>query len=258
MIALKLVLTPLLIGIASVAGRRWGPVVSGWLIGLPLTSAPVVLFLALEQGTTFATRVAQGTLLGLISQAAFCLVYSWLSFRIGWPGCWLAGWGVFFAATFSFEQVSFPLPLAFAGVVCFLLVALLLWPRQRGQVFETKAPAWEIAGRMVIATGFVLGLTGAASVLGPRLSGLISPLPIFATIFAVFTHHLQGATAAREVLHGVIVSSFACAVFFLVVAGLLEHWGILATFSASLLAALLMQGCSLWLVRRYKTNPPRG
>ena len=46
MIALKLVLTPLLIGMASVAGRRWGPVVSGWLIGLPLTSAPVVLFLA--------------------------------------------------------------------------------------------------------------------------------------------------------------------------------------------------------------------
>lgn len=52
MIALKLVLTPLLIGMASVAGRRWGPMVSGRLIGLPLTSAPVVLFLALEQGTT--------------------------------------------------------------------------------------------------------------------------------------------------------------------------------------------------------------
>ena len=128
MIALKLVLTPLLIGMASVAGRRWGPVVSGWLIGLPLTSTPVVLFLALEQGTTFATRVAQGTLLGLISQAAFCLAYSWLSFRIGWPGCWLGGWGVFFAATLVFEQVSFPLPLAFAGVVCFLLVALLVHP----------------------------------------------------------------------------------------------------------------------------------
>ena len=258
MLALKLILTPLLIGMASIVGRRWGPLVSGWLIGLPLTSAPVVLYLALEQGTAFAARVAQGTLMGGISQAAFCLTYSWLSFRVGWPGCWLTGWGVFFAATFVFAQVSFPLPLAFAGVVCFLLVALLLWPRQGGQVIEMKAPAWEIPGRMVIATGFALGLTSAASVVGPRLSGLLSPLPIFATVFAVFTHHLQGAAVARQVLHGVITSAFACAAFFLVVAGLLERWGILATFSAALLAALLTQGCALWLASRYKTNPLRG
>ena len=109
-------------------------------------------------------------------------------------------------------------------------------------------------------------LIGMASVGGRRwgpvvsgwLIGLISPLPIFATIFAVFTHHLQGATAARQVLHGVIVSSFACAVFFLVVAGLLEHWGILATFSGALLAALLIQGCSLWLARRDKSKLVRG
>jgi len=107
---------------------------------------------------------------------------------------------------------------------------------------------------MVIATGFVLGLTGAASVLGPRLSGLLSPLPIFATIFAIFAHHFQGATAARQVLHGVIVSAFACAVFFLVVAGLLERWGIAATFSAALLAALVMQWCALWLLRRTTTS----
>ncbi len=70
MLALKLILTPLFIGMASLAGRRWGPVVSGWLVGLPLTSAPVTLFLAFEQGTTFASRVAQGTLMGILSQAA--------------------------------------------------------------------------------------------------------------------------------------------------------------------------------------------
>lgn len=255
MLALKLILTPLLIGVASMVGRRWGPVVSGLLIGLPLTSAPVALFLALEQGTTFASRVAQGTLMGLLSQAAFCVVYAWLSFRVGWLGSWLIGWGIFFAATFVLAQVSVPLPLAFVGVVSLLFVALLLWPKQQGQLVETTAPAWEVVGRMVIATGFVLGLTGAASALGPLLSGLLSPLPIFATIFAIFTHHFQGATAARQVLHGVIVSSFACATFFLVVAGLLERWGIVATFSAALLAALLVQGCALWLARKPTTGP---
>jgi hypothetical protein len=250
LLLLKLILTPLLIGSISVAERRFGPAVSGWLVGLPLTSAPVALFLALDQGTAFASRVAQGTLMGIISQATFCVVYAWLSFRINWLSCWLAGWGVFFAATFVFTHFSPPLPLAFVGVVGCLLVVLLLWPRKRGQVGETKSPAWDIAGRMLVATGFVLALTGVAPLLGPRLSGLLSPLPIFATIFAVFTHHLQGATVARQVLHGVVISSFACAAFFLVVAGLLTRWGIMATFSVALVAALLTQGCALWVVRK--------
>ena len=33
---LKVVVTPILIAAASLAGRRWGQSVSGWLVGLPL------------------------------------------------------------------------------------------------------------------------------------------------------------------------------------------------------------------------------
>ncbi|HET7343490.1 MAG TPA: hypothetical protein VFL90_18640, partial [Methylomirabilota bacterium] len=51
---LKLAATPLLIAGASLAGRRWGPAVGGWLVGLPLTSGPVAVFLALEHGAAFA------------------------------------------------------------------------------------------------------------------------------------------------------------------------------------------------------------
>ena len=76
-LALKLILTPVLIGTASLAGRRWGPAVSGWLVALPLTSAPIVFFLARTHGLAFATAVAIGTLAGAISQAAFCLIYSY-------------------------------------------------------------------------------------------------------------------------------------------------------------------------------------
>ena len=61
-VALKLLLAPLLILLATLAGRRWGPAVGGWLAGLPLTSGPVSLILALEQGPEFAARAALGTL----------------------------------------------------------------------------------------------------------------------------------------------------------------------------------------------------
>ena len=73
---LKLCLTPLLIGGVALAGRRWGPLVSGLLIGLPLTTGPVSFFLAVEQGTAFATQAAVGGLLGQVSICLFCLAYS--------------------------------------------------------------------------------------------------------------------------------------------------------------------------------------
>jgi len=46
-LALKLVLTPAVMVGATLAGRRWGGAVSGWLIGLPLTSGPLVFIVAL-------------------------------------------------------------------------------------------------------------------------------------------------------------------------------------------------------------------
>ena len=85
MLVFKLLLTPVLIGLVSLAGRRWGPAVSGWLIGLPLTAGPVALFLALGLGTAFASRAAQGAILGLVSLAGFCLAY-----RLALVSYWLA------------------------------------------------------------------------------------------------------------------------------------------------------------------------
>ena len=35
LLVLKLILTPLLIGLISLAERRWGTRVGGWLVGLP-------------------------------------------------------------------------------------------------------------------------------------------------------------------------------------------------------------------------------
>jgi hypothetical protein len=116
LLVFKLLLTPLLICLVSLVGRRWGPTVSGWLVGLPLTSGPVALFLALEQGTAFASHSAQGTLLGLISVAGFCLAYSWFSLRLSWLWSILASWGVFFVLTAVLGLVSTPLLFAFAGV----------------------------------------------------------------------------------------------------------------------------------------------
>src|SRR6266566_1815091 len=174
LLALKLFLAPVLIGLVSIAGRHWGPAVGGWLVSLPLTSAPVILFLAIEQGPAFASRAAQDTLLGIISVASFCLVYYWFSFRFSWSISMITGWGAFFALTFIEEGIILPLLFSFVVVIAFLAVVL--------KDIAINPPPWDTPLRMLVATAFVLGLTGAASILGPQLSGLLAPFPMFTTI----------------------------------------------------------------------------
>ena len=59
MLALKLSLTPILILAASLASRRWGNAIAGWIVGLPLTSGPVSLFFTFSQGPRFAEQAAK-------------------------------------------------------------------------------------------------------------------------------------------------------------------------------------------------------
>ncbi len=247
----KLLLTPLLVGLVSLAGRRWGPTVSGWLVGLPLTSGPVALFLALELGRSFASNAALGTLTGLLSLVAFCLTYSRLSFRLNWVGSLLLSWGAFFVVTFVLQYLVIPLPAAFILVLCCLALALKLLPANSGHVSSVKPASWDTPLRMVVATAFVLALTGFASLLGPRLSGLLTPFPIYATILAVFTHYAQGGASARRLLRGLITGVFSFAVFFLVIAVLIVPIGITLAFTLATLSALLLHSVSLYLLRKY-------
>ena len=126
-LVLKLVLTPALIGAASLAGRRWGPAVSGWLIGFPFTSAPIAFFLAINQGVAFAAAAAAGTMAGAISQAAFCVAYGWLAAR-GWPIALGVSCLAFALSTAALQGLALPLLSLFAVVIAALLVALRLMP----------------------------------------------------------------------------------------------------------------------------------
>jgi hypothetical protein len=249
---LKLVLTPALIGGASLAGRRWGPGVSGWLVGLPLTSAPIAVFLALEQGATFAASAAVGTMEGAISQAAFCLAYGWLAFHGGRLPAIAASVLAFALATALLQRVALPLPVLFVIVVAALAAALGLMPAGRASIAAASAPlpTWDIPARMVVATAFVLLLTGAASKLGPRLTGLLAPFPVYAAILAIFAHHLQGPAAAASVLKGLLLGLFGFAGFFLVFAAVIESAGVLAAVAAATAVTLAFQAASLWALRR--------
>ncbi|MGH9600855.1 MAG: hypothetical protein ACRD24_00585 [Terriglobales bacterium] len=254
MLALKLTLTPLLIGAVSLAGRRWGPAISGWLVGLPLTSGPMVFFLALEQGHEFAAQTVRGTLLGLVSLAAFCLVYAWVAATSGWLASTLAGWSAYFVVTLLLNRVQTSLLVSFSAAVATLAVCLAFFPQTTAARPTTQPPRWEIPLRMVAATALVLGLTAAARTLGPQLSGLLTPFPAYATILAGFTHAFDSGAAAARLLRGVVTGTFSFALFFLVVGGVIERWGLAAAFTSAVFAALVTHGISLARIDRPRST----
>ena len=249
-LALKLVLTPVLVGAASLAGRRWGSALGGWLVGIPFTSGPIAFFLALDFGPRFAANAAVGIIAGAASQAAFCLGYAWAAQRAGWPASLLAASLAFAAAIAVVSAVLLPAPGLFLVIIVALVVSLFLMPGYTMRsVEQIDFPTWDLPARMVVATAFVVVLTAAAPFLGARLAGFLAPFPLYATVLAVFAHRIQGSGPAVGVLRGLLLGLFAFASFFLTRALLLPE-GVATAFAAAIVVALAVQGASLVVGRR--------
>jgi hypothetical protein len=156
----------------------------------------------------------------------------------------------FLLVTFAWSQYSLSLLPTFGITV--LAIGLLLWllPSRAVSLSATRPPGWDLPARMVIATTFVLVLTGSASALGPQLSGLITPFPLFATVLAAFAHEQQGPAAAVQVLRGMALSLFGVAGFFLIVGGLLPSLGMVWTYLLATIVIVSLNSFSLRSDRR--------
>jgi hypothetical protein len=251
---LKLILTPALIATATLVGRRWGHLLSGWLVGLPLTSGPVVFFLALDQGRPFAADASLGVILAVASQAAFALAYVWIPGLIGWPLRVLAGTAAFVAATLAFRLGRMPAALEPIVAIACLLAAILLMPRLEEVARAVAPPAGDLPVRVAVATVLVVGLTAVAPYLGSYLSGLVSPYPLYAAVLAVFAHRLGGAAAAAAVWRGLLFGLFSFLAFFTVLAAVLVQAGVAIGFLLAIAAAVTVQGGSLVILRARRAN----
>ena len=253
-ILLKVGLAPLLILAASLAGNRWGNTVSGWIVGLPLTSAPVILLLALEQGGGFAAASAQGALLGIVSLSAFSLAYSLLSLRLklGWLPSMLLGWGIYFASSFVLEFASVPLVVAFICVLAWLLLVARLFPVVDAPETTTSGGStWsDIIVRIVGAVALIFAITEYASALGPTLSGLLTPFPIYTSVMVSTIHRRQGVASASQFVRGATFSLFTPAVFWLMVGSTIVSWGVGASYAIAIVASLALHWILLKALRK--------
>jgi hypothetical protein len=246
LLLLKLSLAPGLVAATTLAGRRWGPRVAGWLGGLPVVVAPILLALALEHGRAFAADAAAGALVGLLSLTLFVLAYGWCAPAMGWLPSAAIGWVAFAAGTAVLDTVQMPNWVALALVCASFAGAAALLP---GAPAERTGPAprFDLLLRAGATAVLVLVLTGLAGALGPRLSGLLASFPVLATVLAAFTHVQEGPAAVAQLLRGFVTGLASFAVFCFAAAETLPETSIGVAFLVSSALAVAVHAAAFAL-----------
>lgn len=248
MIWLKLTAVPLVVWIASWIGKRWGHKASGWISGLPMIAAPIMLFLALDQPRDFVLPTAWITMTVAPAVGMHCLVFAWLATVVTrtrmpplfvWLSCLLAGWVACVVTELLLAEVVVP---GFVGAVAAVVEMLLLgalMPVPRTAASIPRIPASEIFVRMGAALSLAALITLGANSFGPRVSGILLGFPITASVLPAFTVVLYGADATIRLLSGFLTGLVGFILYFFAFATVTQAGGApLAAFGAGVAASL--------------------
>ncbi len=248
LIAAKIAITPTLMWAVSAAARRWGSLVGGLLSGLPLTSAPISIYLAAEQGERFAAEAAIGSVEGLGAVTLCYLAYALCAPRMGAAASIGLALAAFVLGGALLHALVRP-GLWLATVIdlpAMALVVALCRRRAASGVSARRPPRWDMPARLAAATTLVLLVSTLAPLLGPGLSGVLAPIPIISWPLIVFARVQDGVGASLDVVRGSAQGAFGVLAFYIVVHATL---GAMDPVLAYTLSIAVSAACVLpWLI----------
>lgn len=233
---IKLFAAPALIGLASLAGRRWGPNIAGLLGGLPLVGAPVVLTLWLSDGAEYAQQVSLTAPVGVWANIVYMLVVGYTSAFWRWYLAIPVGWACYLAAGLVIDAAGVAHSLWLGiGVIPALWIAATHWlPQPESIPHPAHLPRIELAARVAAAAALVLTLTTVSNAVGPSLTGILSGAPVAAVVIPAFTFANAGRDALLLALRGFLTGLMGFVVFFLVLAHTIPVMGLWAFMPSTL------------------------
>jgi hypothetical protein len=241
---LKLLLVPTLIALITLAGRRWGPAVAGWLAGFPVVAGPILLMVGIEQGPAFAAQGAQSALTAVLANLAFSVGYSWAALRFPWYGCLVLGVLAFGVAGTLLSVLPLPLWVAVILTLAGLRLAPRAFPKREFIAPLARPSPLELPARMVAGAALTVSVTLFAQRLGPAFSGLFAVFPVMSLVFGVFSHLTWGAAGAIRLLSGMVRGLYAFVAFCPAVAIAVPRFGLAVGFLLALGCALLVQAAT--------------
>ncbi|RLM19255.1 hypothetical protein BIY29_16970 [Brenneria alni] len=237
--AIKLAVTPVLMLIVSLTVRKWGGFAGGVLSGMPLTSGPVAIFLAVEQGPHFAAQAASGALSGLGSVLLTYLFYLVITRSLSIPVACVGSLFFFGIISWLFLVAGSPEAAIIASLAVIMIILRLTGNGKRA-IKTSAIPFWDIPLRMLTATAMLFAITTSAHILGPQISGILSPLPVIAWPLTIFAHVQGGRGEMAAVMRGNAVSATGVIIFYVVIGELILRAGLLTTFVVAFAASVLV------------------
>ncbi|MGC8510391.1 MAG: hypothetical protein ACP5PB_05910 [Acidimicrobiales bacterium] len=252
LLVLRLVSAPLVILAATMAQRRFGHAVSGLIVGLPLTTLPLLWLVALGHGTPFAGSMSAALLTASSAQVALIWSYARLARHLS-PLAAATGSVAVFAVVALFTRALHPsAPVAALLGVVSCVLALRAWPTlDATPVAEGR---YRVGLRVALVTLFTLLVVTFAGWMGPQLAGLVAALPALSLVMAVVTHRELGASATSQFLRSVTRGSIAYVISILVMTELLRAGQLTLAVVGTLVGALVVQA-SLYLGEQWTAGP---
>jgi len=257
MLTLKLFLVPGFLALITLAGKRWGATVAGWLAGLPVVTGPILFFLALEHDEYFTSAAATASLSAVFASVSFSLTYARACVRFGCLPSLFFGLCAWLAAASILSLLHASVFAALAIAVCTLIVAPRAFPAVSVHVGANGIRTYEIGLRMVAGAFLTLLVTGFASSFGPAWSGLLAVFPILGIVLAVFSHSTQGAAFAVSLLRGMVAGLYSFVAFCFTLSITLLHASLAVSFMTSIVVAVFVQVTTRRVMKSKAAAPAR-
>jgi hypothetical protein len=159
--------------------------------------------------------------------------------------------------TGALSAISLGNDVALAVVLMAVALTLKVLPRAPAERLGAAAdpPAWDLPLRGLSALALVLALTALADQLGAKLSGLLAPFPVVASVLAVFTHAQHGEEDLLRIMRGFVIGLVAYALFCFALAVSLSSLSIAESFTLAGATALGTQTLALAVTGRRRRVP---
>jgi hypothetical protein len=188
-----------------ILGRLAGPRWSALALGLPSTTAIVLVICGCQRGSAAATEMAESSLLGLVAAVAMPLAYA-RTVCLGWrlPVALAAAVIGYLVVAFTLAYLPAIDVLPRLGIALFAILAGSYWAGrpsipEASRVVASYSTFKAMAARTAIPATYVLVLAIAERVAGPSWAGLLSTFPSMSLVVLAVTHLESGPAEASRI-----------------------------------------------------------
>ena len=252
-LALKMVLTAIVVVITSVAVERTGPFIGALIAALPTAAGAAYVILAIEHPPSFIAASAIGSLATSAAVSIFSAVYIILAQRRGLMRSLGVALLIWFAVTAVFRLIDWtPLSAALLNVVVFGITIPLSWRyRAAGPPKKFLRTRYDIPLRAIAAAIVVAVVTTASYRIGSFASGMFAVFPIVMCSSIVILHPRVGGKATASMLAHAQIALIGLSLSFLVVHYTAVPLGSWRAFAIGL--SVCVAWCGMLLLVRLRT-----